>query len=69
MLDNAATEANSRISVYTIIPACSSVFCGAYVGLGASNHYEPVTPFREGAGHVNRGERSAWPPKRPMYTG
>ena len=31
------------------LPACSSAFCGGYLGSGVSSHYAgPVTPFQEG---------------------
>ena len=37
------------------LPACSSAFCGGYLGSGVSSHYAgPVTPFQEGQG--SRGE-------------
>ena len=38
------------------LPACSSAFCGGYLGSGVSSHYAgPVTPFQEGQA---RGETS-----------
>ena len=31
------------------LPACSSAFCGGYLGSGSVNSYQgPVTPFQEG---------------------
>ena len=53
------------------LPACSSAFCGGYLGSGVSSHYAgPVTPFQEGQTN-GRGEtklvcRAA---AKQLYTG
>merc|ERR1719237_939165 len=41
----------THFNAYGLPLACSSAFCGGYLGSGVSSHYAgPVTPFQEGQG-------------------
>ena len=52
------------------LPACSSAFCGGYLGSGVSSHYAgPVTPFQEGQGSRGETKLVCRAAAKQLYTG